>query len=140
MREIKFRAWIPQDKRMFQVGNLVIPKGLNELGDQELGVAETYSIIKPHHYIQPVLMQFTGLLDKPGKEIYEGDIVKLWNPDMKLVTEVGWDLKYHGWYFYHEGQRTANAYTGVSEFPLEVIGNIYESPHLLDNNSKSRNP
>jgi uncharacterized phage protein (TIGR01671 family) len=134
MREIKFRAWIPQDKKMFQVGNLVIPKGLNELGDQELGVAEIYSIIKPHHYIQPVIMQYTGLNDKQGKEIYEGDIVKWLGFEVRIrpvrIHVVANEVS--SWI--QSCFELRNIISGNNT--VEVIGNIWENPELLAPNSK----
>jgi len=129
MREIKFRAWIPQHRKMIQVGNLVIPKGLNELGDQELCVAEKYSTIKPHHYIQPVLMQYTGLKDckrteeyPEGQEIYEGDIVQ---SNGYINREVVWADEIGGFSLEH----TAEFYRSVR---MEVIGNKWENPELLE--------
>ncbi|MGA1047841.1 MAG: YopX family protein [Minisyncoccia bacterium] len=72
-------------------------------------------------------MQFTGLKDKNGVEIYEGDIVKYigqLNPDRYKLFIIEWDDKLAG--FYAGGgqiQRTKG---------YEVIGNIYETPELLD--------
>ena len=67
------------------------------------------------------ILQFTGLIDKNGIEIFEGDVVKAdWHwEDGKIV-----DLSYEGWFFY-----------AISEYALEdvleVIGNIFENPELL---------
>ncbi len=71
--------------------------------------------------------QFTGLLDKNGKEIYEGDIVE-WQPKngAKERTVVNWD---------NERTRFACDVYGFNEKEtkerIEVIGNIYENPSLL---------
>jgi len=75
------------------------------------------------------LMQFTGLKDKNGKDIYEGDIVKFYDPYVKAetVTQIIWDT---------ENCRFAMMFTFL-EFDflivedIEVIGNIYENPELL---------
>lgn len=71
------------------------------------------------------LMQYTGLKDKNGKEIYEGDIIAF--PTYKTVIE--WSDKhaaYKPWCEYMEGHD--NIEEGE---PIEVIGNIYENPELL---------
>jgi len=144
MRDIKFRAWIPQHKKMFQVVNLVIPKGLNELGDQELGVSEIYSITKPYHYIQPILMQYSGLRDCNNREIYEGDIVVI--PGQypyfdcgtpNYVAEVEWIFAGFQTVLHCINSDKRGISEGINE-PLEegtyfeVTGNIYENPELLE--------
>ena len=107
MREIKFRAWAGTHKLMFQV-------------------------VRPMHYIQPILMQYTGLKDKNGKEIYEGDIVVLSSDGDKKICKVtldGWQSLFESVQngFYCPMGSTAQNYR-------EVIGNIYENPELLKQN------
>ena len=101
--------------------------------------------------------EFTGLLDKQGKEIYEGDMVKttvgkhLWwylvttdsnfgGNNLYLITRYrnfrhvndGEDIEW-GDFFVNECRDTLTEYNANNN--LEIIGNIYESPHLLDNSS-----
>ena len=80
------------------------------------------------------LMQYTGLHDKNGVEIYEGDIVRSFKP---MVVRFG-DAFYEGGYmhpgFYLEDGR-GDQYEDWSfrwDLELEVIGNIYEHPELLE--------
>ena len=82
------------------------------------------------------LMQFTGLLDKKGKEIYEGDIVEFTDPLTVYLNGKKTQIKeralihYEGLGFYAKGwcHGSREAWICASK---EVIGNIYESKHLL---------
>ena len=72
MRDIKFRAWNKDIKEMFEVGQITLEKGIWDYQPDDrkhIGISIPY---------QPsfILMQYTGLKDKNGKEIYEGDIVQ----------------------------------------------------------------
>ena len=75
---------------------------------------------------------FTGLLDKQGKEIYEGDFVKCYNP-LGGVKE--WTAKiifeYGGFYMDNKLLRKSSLQIPRSPFVVEVIGNIYKNPDLI---------
>lgn len=124
-REIKFRAW--DGKKMVEVLRLGLDnyKTLVDEGGHD-GYAETDDKLE--------IMQFTGLLDKNGKEIYEGDITNsLYRGDgCKGLYEVVWDktafrVKRRG-----NHQQIGVSITMADLTRCEVIGNIYEDKELLE--------
>ena len=97
MREIKFRAWSKEKKVMIE--DIHVPKAQKDMGH--------------------IVMQFTGLKDKNGKEIYEGDII-----------EDDWHLKKE--YRFMEVKFPLDfIHINECKSHMEVIGNIYENPELL---------
>ena len=85
-----------------------------------------------------VLEQFTGLLDKNGKEIYEGDILfakEYWGDSgIVLWKEFCW---YIDRFNSTSGEYLRSPFADKS-FPWEVIGNIHENPELLDSEFKEK--
>ncbi len=118
MREIKFRAWNGREKEMYLAGTY-IPF---EFCTVENGI----QVVPCNNW---TLMQYTGLKDKNGKEIYEGDIVRSgWDEEEIGVAE--WCDVLARWGFnlgYCEDE-----YIQVTEG--EVTGNIYENPELIKEN------
>jgi hypothetical protein len=105
-RIIKFRAWDKVNKHIISWKDF-----------QELDYPFTlFAHIEDYQW---ELMQYTGLKDKNGKEIYEGDIVR----QGETITSIIWESPG----FIMEKP------TLVSEKikPIEIIGNIYENPELL---------
>jgi uncharacterized phage protein (TIGR01671 family) len=121
MRPIKFRAWDKENNQtMFGVGKYTG----NFLIDFNGRVFDTDG--KPHDN-RFELMQFTGLLDKNGKEIYEGDIVTGMHYKRPRVVEWIINNGISGFIVVGINQNDTASFKGI-----EVIGNIYENPNLLE--------
>ena len=119
-RTIKFRAWDNFNKEMMN--------DFNCYADFNYGVLTA----RGSSAGQFTLMQFTGLTDKNGKEIYEGDVVEYYDSTtMYLTAEVKW--LHCGWSIQSDGMDGDDIELGDFELPggsIEVIGNIYENPEL----------
>lgn len=128
-RPIKFRAWAGRHRKMFY--GVGILNGVIYLpDDKKLTTTKT-------------LMQFTGLHDKNGKEIYEGDIVRAASEGIWRTVEVRWrqegNPQWILWPAYHDGKfwylnGATRQPDGTYKEMCEVIGNIYENSELLENN------
>jgi len=80
------------------------------------------------HYIY---LQFIGLLDKSGKEIYEGDIIKAIVNDEEFIGRIVWDSGCFNWV----KQNGVEYQLGnLQTTEIEVIGNIYENPNRIYEN------
>lgn len=128
-REIKFRAWDRDNKEMFFVAKMTFRTDNDVFriwGDKHFK-EDIFHIVNP---ADCELMQYTGLKDKNGKEIYEGDIVKKVTGVYEIsITPLGTQI---GKYLVSYGV------TGQDEFDenytlenFRIIGNIYENPELL---------
>lgn len=113
MREIKFRAWDKDAKKMFEAGYMypAINFGGSVFDRQD---GEEQSLDE-----QIVLMEYTGLKDKNGKEIYEGDVIE-WSSGNGNKDRM--EMKF---YERHQG------FMPYINYSSEIIGNIYENPELI---------
>jgi len=127
-RPIKFRAWVNKCKD--RDGTMTIPFLLNETyidddsGNMVVDAGGYGMELYQDKYGGHVIMQFTGLLDKNGKEIYEGDMVKT---KRNAVYAVEWTSFEDSTMGYGEGV----GFNIHEDDNCEVIGNIYENPNLL---------
>lgn len=105
MREIKFRVWDKAHAVMMDWGQYKGKLVAEDFTDDDL-----------------MLMQYTGLKDKNGKEIYEGDILRYTFADRTKIDAIVYRLNMF-------------TYKGAIRWDLdldEVIGNIYDNPELLE--------
>lgn len=131
-REIKFRAWDNHNKRMCQP---YFEFRRNESNLTSIEHSPTGG------YYMTEIMQYTGLKDKNGKEIYEGDVfLNAWPVQNKFVNEVVVFKEGCFWLYTNERthSNTLNYPDGCwplfkynTEMWLEVIGNIYQNPEYL---------
>jgi hypothetical protein len=112
MRQITFRAWDWDNKKMLNHSYFEHHRS-------------GFRLLDDSHF---EFMQFTGLRDKKGQEIYEGDIVDVGGE----VCEV----KYNPPSFaaYNSQKHEFN----IQYFGVEVIGNIYENPELLNEKAQGK--
>ena len=152
MREIKFRAWLNNYPNREEFNNKMYPVTYIDFINQLFGINDIHTPIDKQiienenfdiegspfsmHFSEGVLMQYTGLKDKNGKEIYEGDIIKMteglnvndWPTEGEIVYNVSSfvmrtflkeDMILHLSLNLHDGTK------------FEIIGNVFENPELL---------
>ena len=116
MRELKFRAW--DGKKMIDDVIPVSDTGIVELFEYEHQVTEVEAV-----------EQYTGLTDKNGKEIYEGDVVNIQGIKYYVDFE-------HGGFWFNNDNRKWKANRPFTHFQeindAEVVGNVHESADLLE--------
>ncbi len=136
MRVIKFRAWDKQDEIMWQPLTLqTLIEGRWELQNEDQSASLPHRDYLEFAHKDTVWMQFTGLKDTHGKEIYDGDICTLFTKAPTKIIEkwgaFGYEsgggmficLASNHWFLFDSNGQSEN---------IEVIGNIFENPELLE--------
>lgn len=123
----RFRAWLKEDKEMVDVEEINFFNGeFDFIGDAITWMCKSDDC---------VLMQSTGLRDKNGKEIFEGDILSIETDEENVRVEVSWDSKHALFVFeskkYNEKEALGELFEDNS-YPFKIIGNIHTNPELLE--------
>ena len=138
----KFRAYDGGSlSRMYQPEAVMVGNGNIWINDEDFDAGEWIV----NNDLE--LMQSTGLKDKDGQEIFEGDIVKrdgVKRPEVVRfgewtdVDSLGYKEQYIGFYFEseHEGQEWLHSVQPQFNHLYKVIGNIYENPQFLEGEEK----
>ena len=143
MREIKFRAWNPENKSMVEFDN--------EKAANDIYIAKHLLTLmaNKHELGENLLMQFTGLQDKSGVDIYEGDIVKAVSNKHYWLSVISADngkngninlyamefcnnvtsCEFEEVYTYERQDSTRRNDINTR---MEIIGNIHSNPELLE--------
>ena len=136
MRDIKFKVWDTKENKFKEMGFMV-----NQYGSlMQYGEFEKMKKISRDRY---KILQYTGLKDKNGKEIYEGDIIEMQHckkcNGLKAIVKRYWD----GWWYFTEEETKGRMGEMVSQYVANfdekfeklsyciIIGNKYENPELL---------
>ena len=123
MREIKFRAWDHQNNSMFYPHEIYFNEGLKDI--RALDTMANYTENGKPRF---VLMQYTGLKDRNGKEIYEGDLLS-WG-EYLLVCKWEQDNCRYSLYNTKSG-RWAGFLDKHMIRKIRVIGNVYENKRVI---------
>ena len=126
VKQIKFRVWDSKNKKMRKVECIKfnwdgVPLKINGCIDEECKSEN--------------LMQFTGLLDRSGKDIYEADIVDVWSSGSHCTGVIVWSVPTASFFIQVPPPECIWHLSGGgdedNEETFEVIGNIYKNPELI---------
>jgi uncharacterized phage protein (TIGR01671 family) len=131
-RLIKFRAWVPLLQKMFYSDDMEDDYTI-QVGADAVELITYDDTLQEYVKIEADINQFTGLTDRHGIDIYEGDVL-CENDSISICFEVKWASSYCK--FKLDWTRTSAAI----QYPewnrgirMSVIGNIHQNPHLLIN-------
>ena len=125
MRKVKFKVFARKEKTICKALSIDVSRG-GEYGIVFVEYPDKGRATLGLSFVD--LMQYTGLKDRNGKEIYEGDLVEISDSDDDIICQVKYE---YGSFILEKGEYTE--YLGeVEERFLEVVGNIYENKKLME--------
>lgn len=133
----KFRVWLPNPdvERMLRVKALVFEHDKTRC---VCGYAYDFYLEDE----DAIIMQSTGLRDKNGKEIFEGDILSIETDEENVRVEVSWDSKHALFVFeskkYNDKEALGELFED-SPYQFKVIGNVWEDGELLNGENTEEN-
>lgn len=128
---LKYRAWDTTNKEMFKDTFAITESG-------QVVVVEQESVASPPDYVfveHLVIMQSTGLKDKNGKEVFEGDILAIETDEGILNVNIFWNSEHALFMFESKKYNEKDLLAELVEdntYPFEIAGNIWENPELLE--------
>ena len=125
-----------KSKGKWQYGYLIEERGRAFIINEVIEANEQYITIGSWCPVDPkTIGQSTGLEDKNGKEIFEGDILSVDTDEETLNVNIFWDSKHALFMFESKKYNEEDLLAELVEdntYPFEIIGNIYENPELLE--------
>lgn len=129
MREIKFRAWDKEFSQMLygiSIGGPAIHID-SKAHRGKMGNWPERSVVGWNNKEDFEVMQYTGLKDRNGQEIYEGDIVKCEGQIFEVIYYERWAS-----FGFRYADSLEHYLVRTTDMPFEVIGNVYQNPELLE--------
>lgn len=124
----KYRMWNKITSRLHGVDGLYFDS-------EEVQYKDEVGVLRFIKFENTILMQSTGLRDKNGKEIFEGDILGIDTDEEVVNVNIFWNSKHALFMLESKKYNENNLLAELVEdnaYPFEIVGNIYENPELLE--------
>ena len=128
MRVIKFRAWYKGE--MHEVYSFHLSAGMVTISLPRFPFVQDV--------VSDTVMEYTGLSDKNGKEIYEGDVVKWWVNNITRTSPVEYVEQQASFWMMKDIDSGHSVINDWMRGEYEIIGNIHENPELINTGTKNK--
>ncbi|EJE2588404.1 hypothetical protein M4H42_001342 [Listeria monocytogenes] len=130
MRDIEYRAFVKKDKKVLPVTDLCFNE-TESVGVSGCGDANCTLCVDWYSFDDVVLMQYTGLKDKNGKKIFEGDIVNCKFFD-RMVSDIAGVINFIDCVWAVSDFKNKRLYQLIDVDNIEIIGNVHENLGLWE--------